>query len=89
VPLKIERVVDRRVSGEKALSGRRGLESQHPAFSPPDREMRMLSAVVFAKSTWSMTILQVQQLQCGALRGQTISDGALRLHALVAEQSLQ
>jgi hypothetical protein len=89
MPLKIECVVDRGMGPENALGGWQGLEPQHLAFSSPDREMRILSSVVLAKWTWSMTILQPQQLQCGAVRGQTISDDALRLYALVTEQSLQ
>jgi hypothetical protein len=60
MPLKVERVVDRRVSREKALGGWQGLEPQHLAFSPPDREMRILGAVVLAKSAWSMSILQAE-----------------------------
>jgi hypothetical protein len=57
MPLKIERVVDRSVSCEKALRRWQGLEPRHLAFPPPDREMRIFSAVVLAKSAWSMTIL--------------------------------
>jgi hypothetical protein len=60
MPLKIECVVDRGMGREKALGGWQGLEPQHRAFSPPDREMRILGAVVLAKSAWSMTILQAQ-----------------------------
>jgi hypothetical protein len=61
--LKIERVIDRGVSDEEALSGGHGPEPEHLSLSTPDGQMRVFGAVVFAKPTGSMTIFEIENLK--------------------------
>jgi len=51
VSLEIEGVVDRSMRCQKSLRRFSGLEPEHLSLAPPDRQMRVLSAVVLAQAT--------------------------------------
>jgi len=56
----VEFVVDGGVCGEEPLGGCAGLRLLLPAPSSPDREMRVLRAIVLSQSPCAMQMAQVQ-----------------------------
>jgi hypothetical protein len=88
-PLRIERVVDRSVRGEEALSGVHGLEPGLLALSSPDREMCAFSGVVLTQPTWPAAISQPEHSERRPIGGLAIGDDALWFDALVRSTGLK
>ena len=61
--LDVEGVVDRGVGGEEALGRRLGFEALLLSLSPSDRQVRVLSAVVFATAPRPVQMPEIQDIE--------------------------
>ena len=88
VTLQIERVADRSTRRQKPLRGYLRFEPEHLSLAPSDRQMRILSTVIFALATRAMNLFPTVHAKRRAIRGKSISDDRLRLDRLAAKQLL-
>ena len=83
MPLGVGDFVDRREGGEESLGRGLGFEPLLLAFSPADRHLRILDAVVLPEPARPVQVPRIQLIQSCSVRRQTVGRDRLRLDRLV------
>jgi hypothetical protein len=85
MPLHIERIVNGRMDGSKALSRFGGFEALHFSFTSSKRLMRILRAIVGAQSLLMQT-REANFAKCRSVGSQFVGDDNRRNEALTSKE---
>lgn len=87
--LSVEAVVDGGVGGEEPLGLALRLEPLHFPLPPPDRQVRVLGAIVGAHAAWPVTVGEAKIPRGGAVRCQLVRGEGIGVDALALQELAQ
>jgi hypothetical protein len=89
VGLGVEAVVDGGMGGEETLGLALGFESLHFPLSSPDRQVRVLGAIIRTHAARSVTVGETQIPGGGPVRCQFVRGDGLRMDTLALQEFAQ